>query len=262
MYLAEREMLPHIRMARIFDTEKAGVTEKTRMRMADCYELGFYLTDTGMLMSNGECVDIHRGDVRFTRPGCLVSSTPPYRCYTIFFHFETKTALCHNEFLDAIPEWFHMGSHCQTLFEEIVEMFESQAVGTDAMQNALLLQILYRSYQELYSDHRYGKTVRICIEYMQEHISEDITLEVLGSVSGYSPLHVRRLFLKDTMCSPHEYLSRMRMAKARRMLADSSLTVSLIAAECGFSSESYFQMIFKKVNGCTPGVYRKIAKVL
>lgn len=262
MYLTEREMLPQIRMARLYDTEKAGVVKKTKQRVADCYELGFYLTDSGFLMINEEQKQIRRGDVRLTRPGDQISSVPPYRCYTIFFHFDGQEEVCHNEFLDAIPDYFHVGGHCQSLFEQAVEMFESQSVGAGLMQNALLLQILYQCYQELHAGTPYCQAVKHCVEYMQDHLAEDVTLEKLGEISGYSSLHVRRLFLRDTMCSPHEYLSRMRMAKARRMLADSDVVVSRIAVECGFSSESYFQMLFKKVNGCTPGEYRRSARVL
>ena len=262
MYLAERDMLPQIRMARLYDTEKVGVTGKTKTRHVDCYELGFYLTEGGILEINGASVEIRRGDVRFTRPGDKISSMPPYRCYTVFFDFCAEQGSCHNELLDALPGYFHVGGHCQQMFEQLVKLFESQGVGTVAMQNALLLQIFYRCYQELHSGNQYCETVKTCVEYMQDHLSENVTLEKLGEISGYSSLHVRRLFLKDTMCSPHEYLSRMRMAKARRMLADSDVVVSRIAVECGFSSESYFQMLFKNVNGCTPGEYRRNARVL
>lgn len=261
MYLAEKELLPCIRMARLYDTEKAGVFKQTKQRKLDCYELGVYLTDGGFLEINGEQISIRRGDIRFGRPGDQISSIPPYRCYTIFFSFGEGDSDSRSEFLEGIPRYFHAENDHRTLFEQTVTMFESQEIGSVVMQNALLLQLLYQCHHECHSRKNYGKTVLLCVEYMHAHLGENITLETLGGISGYSPLHIRRLFLRDTLCSPHDFLSRVRITEARKLLVNSSLTVSQIAIKCGFTSESYFQMLFKKVNGCTPGEYRRNARV-
>ena len=180
MYLSEREMLPHIRMARLYDTRKVGVFEQTKPRCLDCYELGFYLTEGGGLEINGEKISIKRGDIRFTRPGDWISSMPPYRCYTVFFHWGVSDERCQNELLDAIPGYFHAGKNCQNLFEKIVEMFELQGIGTGMLQNALLLQLLYQCYYELHSGRQYCQTVKLCVDYMQANMAQDVTLERLG----------------------------------------------------------------------------------
>lgn len=108
---------------------------------------------------------------------------------------------------------------------------------------------------------QYCEAVRKSIIYMQEHMEQNITLETLGQVTSYSPLHIRRLFCQDTGLTPHEYLGRLRMEHARRLLKDSDILVSQIAAECGYASESHFQMLFKKIHGCTPGAYRRAGQV-
>lgn len=261
MSLTEKELLPCIRMARLYDTEKAGVFKQTKQRRLDCYELGLYLNDGGFLEINGEQKTIHRGDIRFGRPGDQISSIPPYRCYTIFFSFAEGNGDRRSEFLEGIPGYFHAENDHQDLFEQTVAMFESQELGSVVMQNAILLQLLYQCYHERHVGKKYCEKVMICVEYMHAHIDENITLDTLGAISGYSPLHIRRLFLRDTLCSPHEFLSRVRITEARKLLVNSSLTVGQIAIKCGFTSESYFQMLFKKVNGCTPGEYRRNARV-
>ena len=97
---------------------------------------------------------------------------------------------------------------------------------------------------------------------MQNHTGEKVTLDRLGELTGYSPLHVLRLFKAAVGCSPHEYLSSLRMERAKQLLIESDMPIDRIAAECGFSSESYFHSYFKRSAGISPGEYRRIAKIL
>lgn len=261
-YLPEYEMLPHIHMARRYDTVLAGVARKTPPRMLDNYELGYYLTDGGNLCINGEISRIRAGDMRFMRPGDVISSVPAYQCFTIFFQLGDPGELCRNELLDGIPKFFHGGGSQETLIEQIVTLFSRQEPGAVMLQNGLLLQLLYQCYRLAFPGERYCQAVRQCIAYMEEHLEKTITMETLGNLTGYSPLHIRRLFCRDTLITPHEYLGRLRIGRAKCLLADTDIPVSQVAVECGYSSESHFQMLFKKIQGCTPGDYRRKAKVL
>ncbi len=259
-YLPEQEILPHIHMARLYDTAAAGVTHRTVSRTLDCYELGYYLTDGGTLFINGTMFSIKKGDMRFMKPEDTISSEPDYRCFTIFFYLGDPDDQYHNELTDNIPKYFHGGSSMEEQMKQVTELFVSPEPGTVMMQNGLLMQILYQCYQKSRLDSHYCEAVQQCIAYMREHMEQNITLETLGQISGYSSIHIRRLFCRDTMFSPHEYLERMRMEHAKRLLENSDILVSQIAGDCGYSSESHFQMLFKKVNGCTPGFYRQLSR--
>ena len=261
MYLAEWEMSPRIYMARLYDTVQAGVCRPTAERKLESYEIGYYLTDGGEICINGNLYPIQKGAMRFMRPGDKVKSIPPYRCYTVFFHMG-KGELYQNEFLDGIFEFFRGSRQQEDMMKKIVDLFHSQTPGDTAMQIALLLELLYQCYHIVHPRRGYSRPVEACITYMQEHLKENITLKSLGKFTGYTPLHVRRLFEKDVMSSPHEYLRRLRMAKARKLLAETNLPISRIAVECGYSSESHFQMLFKEVNDCSPGTYRRTAKII
>jgi AraC-like DNA-binding protein len=64
-------------------------------------------------------------------------------------------------------------------------------------------------------------------------------------------------FLKEVRLTPAEYLTRLRMKKAKQLLKISKKSITEIAFDLGFSSSQYFATVFKKVTGITPRFYRK-----
>ena len=74
----------------------------------------------------------------------------------------------------------------------------------------------------------------------------------LIELSGYSRCHVNHAFRKYLDMTPTDYISRVRLAEAVRLLQSSSLTVAGIAAECGFNNLSHFYAEIKRVYGVPP----------
>ena len=262
VYLPEQDMHPRIRMARLYDTEQFGITGATPVRVVNCFELSTFLCDGGVLYINGQAQRIHSGDVRFSLPGDRLSSSPPFRCCTIFFQLGPEELRYKNELISAIPGYFPGGGIQTPLFRQIIEQFSSERTGSRAAQNALLLQLLLGLYALFRPESGRSGPVNRCMEYMQNHTGERVTLDRLGELTGYSPLHVLRLFKAAVGCSPHEYLSSLRMERAKQLLIESDMPIDRVAAECGFSSESYFHSYFKHSAGISPGEYRRIAKIL
>jgi AraC family transcriptional regulator len=67
------------------------------------------------------------------------------------------------------------------------------------------------------------------------------------------------LFKQITGVTPHVYLANVRLEHARRLLSETSLSISQIAIRVGYHSQSHFTKIFKSVTGVTPRVYRDSA---
>ena len=102
VYLPEQDMHPRIRMARLYDTEQFGITGATPVRVVNCFELSTFLCDGGVIYINGQAQRIHSGDVRFSLPGDRLSSSPPFRCCTIFFQLGPEELRYKNELISAI----------------------------------------------------------------------------------------------------------------------------------------------------------------
>lgn len=262
-YLSEAEMLPRVKLVRKFRaTEKAEPGHCTPVRIVEGYETGIYLTDGGEITINEQRHALQQYDVRFLRAGDRVSSRSDYLCQSIYFDFGREDVFHENELLGSIPAFFRGTKENARLFERIDACMRSTETGAAAQMNACMLQLLLDFYAQFHSSETYSAAVLTCIAYMKEHLGEPITLEDMGRATDYSALHLLRLFKRDTQKTPHAYLTALRMAHARELLADGELPIAEIASRCGLESESHFQSLFKRQTGMTPGRYRKQARAL
>ena len=90
------------------------------------------------------------------------------------------------------------------------------------------------------------------VHYMQEHISEKITLQQLAQINHISISTLKRTFVKQTGCSVMSYLTALRIEEAKQMLAEHNYSLNEIAEKTGFGSVHYFSSVFKKHTGKTP----------
>ena len=93
-------------------------------------------------------------------------------------------------------------------------------------------------------------------DYILAHIDDDIRLESLAEVAGYSPFHFARKFTLATGIPPHRYISGIRLENAMAELADGRLPLAQIALNAHFSSQASFTRAFHRATGMTPKEYR------
>ncbi|GIK99995.1 MAG: hypothetical protein BroJett029_42040 [Alphaproteobacteria bacterium] len=92
--------------------------------------------------------------------------------------------------------------------------------------------------------------------YMHAHLGADLDHTVLERVSGLSPSRLQAVFREVTGYPPLDYLRRLRVEEARRLLADARLSVKEIAARTGFRDTSHFSKVFRRIDGLSPAHYR------
>jgi AraC family transcriptional regulator len=100
--------------------------------------------------------------------------------------------------------------------------------------------------------------MRRVAEYVQAHLHTSISLQDLGDVAQMSVFHFSRLFKARTGVTPHQYVLKLRIARAKALLTDSSLTIAEIAAQCGFAHQQHFADAFRRYVGGTPTTYREL----
>ncbi len=94
------------------------------------------------------------------------------------------------------------------------------------------------------------------VEHMQQHFGEKNTVAGLARLANMSAPHLLRLFSREKGVSPMEYLIRLRIDKARKLLRNPANTITEVSLQCGFNSTSHFSTCFAKRFGITPRQYR------
>lgn len=98
---------------------------------------------------------------------------------------------------------------------------------------------------------------RMMLGFIHQHYAEPVTIKQLAAHTGVCERECFRSFAQYFNTTPMDYLMRYRISMAARRLVETGDPISQIAGECGFSSSSYFSLVFRQIMGKTPREYRK-----
>jgi transcriptional regulator GlxA family with amidase domain len=105
-------------------------------------------------------------------------------------------------------------------------------------------------------DRNPASIVNVAIEYMRANLGEPLSVGKLVDYIGYGRSRFFELFRANTGMTPNDYLRRLRLEAARRLLEKSSNSVTEIAFKVGFNSSQYFSTVFMQYTGLTPSGFR------
>lgn len=230
-----------------------------------------------------ECSDInvemHEGDILIIAPGCLHTlKAPRGRGLRIIFQVD-PTVLRGIKELDPLisllspmtvftpdnsPEIY---SHLRSLLLGIRDEYQNSASLSEAAVYSKVLSmfvLIGRNYAKeaprlagtLNKHQEYAdRFMKIC-DYISSHCTEDLTLDEIADMAGFSKFHFSRLFKQFTNVSFYQYLSQNRIGVAEKLLAIPEYSVTAVAYNSGFTSLSSFIRMFKIVKGVTPSEFR------
>lgn len=99
--------------------------------------------------------------------------------------------------------------------------------------------------------------VRRAKELIVSHLADGLSIAQLASECSLSRSHFTRAFKQSTGMSPHEWLLKMRVEKAKKLLLHSHLCLSQIGLDCGFADQSHFTRVFRRAEGTSPSNWRR-----
>jgi len=102
-----------------------------------------------------------------------------------------------------------------------------------------------------------GWQMRAVTCYIEEHVCEQISLDMLARLARLSQHHFCRAFKRSFGISPHQYHVQRRIERAKALLADRANSVTHIALIIGYSQASAFSLAFRKTTGRTPREFRR-----
>ncbi len=98
------------------------------------------------------------------------------------------------------------------------------------------------------------------IDYVEAHLDADLSLDALAGVAAQNVYHFAKRFRESVGETPHAYVMRRRVERAKALLKDGRLPLADIALACGFSGQSHFTTVFGAHTGATPGKYRRAVR--
>lgn len=143
--------------------------------------------------------------------------------------------------------------------QELADRVTSLNVWTSSSEK-LLLDCYLRELLVLLSTGTQkcaSRNLRIILQYIENHYSEDLSLSVLSERFGFSRSYIARLFKNELKTHSVDYINRIRVGAACDLLANSDMRISEISERTGFSEQYYFSRIFRQFCGITPTEFRK-----
>lgn len=93
-------------------------------------------------------------------------------------------------------------------------------------------------------------------EYVRENFTRDLTLEDAAAVAGISQYYLSKVFKQVKQMNFVDYLSMVRIKKAKELLKNPSLSINEVSSMVGYSDANYFSRVFKKIEKISPSDYR------
>lgn len=136
--------------------------------------------------------------------------------------------------------------------------YSGKMVAARLLEMMTLMARNRNTYQKHPADNPYVARI---LEELNRNYATNISLAALAEANHISPAHLSRLFKAQTGLSFQDYLSSLRLKQARKLLeSGEKLSMTQIAARCGFNDSNYFSTRFRQLYGMSPLRYRKACR--
>jgi len=239
------------------------------------------LENTYTVVANDKRYLLQPGDILAIPPGELHEIVAPDSGERIILQFDYS--LLYN--LKGFDSTFHLLRPCclisareneelartlRALLLELKDEYFGRSVLKEASAYALLIQAFILIGRNVLDGERRAnplngrrahrnidKFLRVCT-YMNEHCTEDIRVDELARLAGFSKFHFMRLFKQFIGVSYYDYLGQHRIMHAEKLLIDPNLSITEVAMRSGFGSLATFHRAFKAYKKCTPTQYKQL----
>ena len=242
----------------------------TRRKNLPSFLIKLTLSGQGTLEYNNSSYSVKPGTLFWidcTKPQYYYTSKDADHWHILWVHFYGPTAHSYYEsFMEQNAGSPLIFSDIPAKFSDILEKLirlygsHSNSLQDDIYASSLLTQLMVdciRCTQKRKSDKSTRRDYFSSIQsYIDENFQEDLNLDRLAQSFSINKYYLQKQFKKKTGLSPNEYLTRVRLEKAKNLLRTTNETMTQIAQEVGYTA-SYFDNVFKKYESVTPHIYRQ-----
>lgn len=256
--------LPEIVAVGMFDATTYFAPKKiTKNRKTSMFEIEIPLEEGGFSVVDENKTRIAPNLIICAKPGQVRHTELPFRCWYAHIMIDEGAVF---DILGRLPNHFSTAKPEKyvKLFSEMHRYFQSGVEGDALMLQSLMLKLVYMLDAEVEfpgnaNAKNNGKDVLMerAIRFIDENFVNELKLEEIAAHVSLSPIYFHHRFRNATGKTPHDYVLEKRIKKAEGLLMAANMSISQVAYESGFSSQSYFTYAFKKHKGVSPREYVK-----
>jgi AraC family transcriptional regulator len=154
-----------------------------------------------------------------------------------------------------------VGALAEAVNAERIAGFPSGRLFLDSIEQALAVALVdgYAVRPRSLRTHRGGlgpARLRTIKELVYSKMEDEVTLIEMAQSVALSPAHFSRMFRKSTGETPHQFVLRNRIERAKEMLRAAEIRILDVAVACGFKTQQHFARVFRRICGASPTEYR------
>lgn len=260
----------HIRWASRYDYERG---KRLSPHSHTFYQLIYFVDGRGSFMLDEKTYTFSPGSFFLIAPQVVHGfvSSGIKRAKTLDIKFEIVEEQLEQIALSHAGACMDEGSRIKQLLEQIRHEGESKNAYFDAVASLLLAQLLYELARQKAQSLK-GKSIpeasaQLTYEpqeaahklkhYAALNYAKDITLEDAASHVGYNKSYLGRVFRLSYGCTFTQYVRKLRIQKAKELIAETDISLKTISWQVGFKTIYHFTRVFKELEGISPGEWRQ-----
>lgn len=252
--------LPKIVALGVYDSDiiKPNVI-KSKKRKVTMFEIELPIEDGGISYIDSLTKTINTNMLICTKPGQIRHTKFPFKCF--YIHMLVQPGILY-DILMKTPDFFETDriDKYKQIFSKMISHYNNFSEVDDIIIYSMLLEIIYTINNEVINQYKrkgsnYISVVEKTINYIDGHLTEDLSLKQLSELNSISSIHFHNIFKNATGKTLRKYVEEQRIKKAINLLFTTNCTLTDIAYECGFASQSYFSYAFKRKMNCSPREY-------
>ena len=234
----------------------------SKERKISTFEIDVPIESGGVSYIDDSYSDILPDVVIFAKPGQIRHTKFPLKCHYVHLSIEDEWLSAR---LSQLPD-FIPTSNSEGYRDTISRMqyhFERSNEEDEVILQSLSLELAYMLLRDGRAESlgltstQSGVAIADAKAYIKQNLAADLSLEAISSRFGFCPTYFHKLFRAATGKTLHDYVEEQRIKRSLEIMTTTSQTLTEIAYECGFSSQSYFSYAFKRRLGITPREYAK-----
>lgn len=182
----------------------------------------------------------------------------------LWIHFNGAQTAAYYDYFREDHDWHFRSGQLSALtaaIQNIITLHEDKTDDTDLLSAQQIMGILTllctEAKEKSGNDSALGEKLKNVLRYLDGHYTEEISLDYLAEQFYISKYYLSREFKKEYGTTIIQYILTKKITNAKELLRYSNASIEEIAVLCGIDDASYFNKVFKKMEGCTASEYRK-----